>query len=79
MNNNTNILVNIYLILSTKINIFGIFITDDRFNCIIYFQKRQNNVSPQTTLFQSLSKNYSNLDINQSAAVSMKKVSIYII
>lgn len=39
------------------------------------YMKRQNNASPQSTLFQTLSKNYSNLDINQSSA-SMKKASI---
>lgn len=39
----------------------------------VYVQKRQSNVSPQTTVFQSLSKSYSNLDINQSS-VPMKKV-----
>ncbi|VVC32549.1 Hypothetical protein CINCED_3A004446 [Cinara cedri] len=39
------------------------------------YMKRQNNISPQTTLFQSLSKSFSNLEINQSS-VSMKKTSI---
>ncbi|XP_050421914.1 PAN2-PAN3 deadenylation complex subunit PAN3 [Adelges cooleyi] len=36
------------------------------------YMKRQNNGSPQSALFQSLSKNLSNLEVNQS----MKKASI---
>ncbi|KAE9531340.1 hypothetical protein AGLY_010546 [Aphis glycines] len=36
------------------------------------YMKRQNNASPQSSLYTTLSKNYSNLDINQSP-LSMKK------
>jgi len=58
-----------YYVINYTCNVYRLF--------YVYVQKRQSNVSPQTTVFQSLSKSYSNLDINQSS-VPMKKVTKFL-